>query len=390
MSVNKVTAELKPYPMEELSNIRKELVAKGIPVFDFGTGDPKIPTWPGIRNAVKEAIGEVSSYPGINGTDELRASHLNYLKRRFNIDADTIDIIPTRGSKEAVFHIALSLVGRAGGKRHIVYPDPGYPVYRSSTQFAGGLPYPVALKPENNYLLEPWNLPAHIQKDAAALWVNYPHNPTGAMAPIEYFERLVAWAKETNTVILSDDCYVDIYDANLAPEDRPRSILEITGEMVLSFCSLSKRSGLTGYRAGFIAGDKKIISAIRRARANMGLGQPNFIQVGAQTAWDDDEHVENRRVIFTERMEKLGGALMELGMIEEIPKATFYLWAKIPDRFKGNDIKFCKGLAEKGVIASPSQWLSESIKGYTRFACVPDLEELDEAIEIIKEYVQKG
>jgi succinyldiaminopimelate transaminase len=389
MSVNKVTESLKPYPMEELGKIRRTLLENGETVFDFGTGDPKIPTWDGIKSALTEAISDVSNYPSINGSPELHDAHKNYLSNRFGIDTDTLDILPTRGSKEAVFHTALCLVGRAGGKRHVIYPDPGYPVYRSSTQFAGGIPYPVELKEEHGYLMQPWDLPAHIQNDSAAIWINYPHNPTGAVASKEYLEKLINWAKSTNTVLLSDDCYVDIYNPSCKKDDLPHTAVELASEGVLAYFSLSKRSGLTGYRAGFIAGDKEIIAKMRRARANMGLGQPDFIQAGAVAAWNDEDHVQARREIFRERLEKLGNALIELGMIESIPEATFYLWAKIPEKFKGNDIKFCKGLAEKGVIASPSQWLSEGIKGYTRFALVPDIDQLDDAIELIKSYVEE-
>lgn len=394
--VNKVTLELEEYPMEELARLRKELLRQGKPVYDFGTGDPKIPTWDAIRQAALNAIPAISQYPSVKGIDALRAAELGYLERRFGLRlTDGFDIIPTSGSKEAIFHIALCLVGRAGGKKHIVYPDPGYPVYRSSTKFAGGIPFPVRLSADNGFLLEPWNLPPYIQRDAAAIWLNYPHNPTGATASRDYWQQVVEWCHKTDTILLSDDCYIDIYDAaiDLIPagdpqqDERPFCPLQLSSDRVLSFMSLSKRSGMTGYRAGFVAGDADIIQAILKARANFGVGQPDFVQQAAVVAWSDDEHVRERRKIFTHRIAQAAPVFQELGLLDAAPKATFYLWVKIPRAFDKGDVRFCLNLAEQGVICSPSSWLSENMRGYARFALVPDDQATAEALDIIKNYI---
>ncbi len=396
MKVNKITADLEEYPMEELARIRKELVAKGKAVFDFGTGDPKIATWEPIRAACSEAIQAISQYPSVKGIDALKKAQQGYLERRFGVDPSAYDIIPSSGSKEAIFHIALCLIGRSGGKKHVIYPDPGYPVYRSSIKFAGGVPYPVKLVPDNHFLLEPWNLPPYIQRDCAAIWLNYPHNPTGATATQSYWEQVVDWCHKTDTVLLSDDCYIDIYDAaiDLQPlgegggvDHRPMCPLQLSSDRVLTFMSLSKRSGMTGYRAGFVAGDQDIIKAFLRARANFGVGQPEFVQKAAVVAWDDDEHVRERRKIFTSRIKAAAPVFQDLGMLSEVPKAAFYLWVKIPRAFGAGDVQFALGLAERGVICSPSSWLSESIKGYARFALVPDVEPTLAALDIIKDYI---
>lgn len=381
MSLNKVCESLAPYPMEELAKIKRELLENDQPVFDFGTGDPRIPVWEQINHSMREAIPGTYQYPRIAGSDELETAHLGYLSRRFSI-SDEVAVLPSRGSKEAVFHLAQCIVGRAGGKKYVIYPDPGYPVYKTSTLFAGGVPYPVTLDPSNSYLLEPWNLPKHVQNDAAALWINYPHNPTGTCVDRGYLEKIVAWSRESNTLLLSDDCYIDLY--NPESESIPPNPLEFGSKGVLSLMSLSKRSGMTGLRAGMIAGDPELIAQLKRARANMGLAQPNFIQSAAATAWDDDSHVEERRSIFRSRLELLGEKLKEWGMIDSIPEGTFYLWARVPERFKGNDVKFAKALAEKGVIVSPAQWLSESSKGFVRFALVPDEKEIEAAIPLIE------
>jgi succinyldiaminopimelate transaminase len=382
--------------MEELTRIRMDLIKRGKPVYDFGTGDPKIPTWAPIREAIIAAIPTISQYPSVRGSEALKKSHLGYLDRRFALKADSSwNVIPSQGSKEAVFNIALILVGRAGGKRRIIYPDPGYPVYKSSTLFAGGIPHPVRLSPEDNYLLKPWNLPKEHQMDAAAIWVNHPHNPTGYMADKSYFADLIEWAHKTDTIVLSDDCYVDIYDPQLDQEyaqnptqdKRPVCPLSISTDRVLTFMSLSKRSGLTGYRSGLVAGDSRIIDCFLKARANFGVGSPDFIQSGAVVAWNDDCHVEERRKIFSHRINLVTPIFQELGLIDKKPEAAFYLWCKIPERFGDDDVKFCLKLAEEGIITSPSQWLSEGMKGYVRFALVPDDKHTLEAMDILKKFM---
>lgn len=402
--VNPVTAGLRPYPMEELSRIKAGLVKEGKPVFDFGTGDPRIPTWKPVRDALVAALPEISQYPSVKGTARLAEAQAGYLRRRFGLEVgEDLAVIPSQGSKEAIFNVALCLVGRAGGKKHIVYPDPGYPVYRSSALYAGGIPWPVPLTAANGWLLEPWNLPAEIQNSCAAIWINHPHNPTGATAPAEYWRRLIAWCHATDTILLSDDCYVDIYDA--AVDDkiddkisdgmmpafdrdlRPVNPLQLTSDRVLSFMSLSKRSGLTGYRAGMVAGDPKIIRSFLNARANFGVGSPEFIQNAAAVAWADDAHVADRRKIFTQRLATFSPLLQEFGMVDEIPQATFYLWARIPERFGDDDVKFVLDLARLGIITSPSQWLSEGVRGYIRFAMVPEEEPTRQAMEILRKYL---
>lgn len=388
MTVNLTTSELKPYPMEELARIRQGLYDTGQKVYDFGTGDPKIPTWPPIREALKAAIPETSQYPSIKGCPELREAIWGYCQRRFQLTAEQgLDLLPTNGSKEAVFHTALSLIGRAGGRRVILYPNPGYPVYRSSTLFAGGLPYAVTLREDESYLIQPWSLPRSIQKQAAALWINYPHNPTGATIPRQHLENLIDWCHENNVILLSDDCYCDIYHPSAEQQgQRPINPLEISQRGIISFMSLSKRSGLTGYRSGFMIGESQLIQSLQRARANFGVGTPLFIQKAAARAWQDDDHVTARRKIFMERMDIAYEGMHQLNLIDNRPDATFYLWCRVPQN--GDDVTFCRDLAKtQGVIASPSQWLSEGVEGYFRLALVPELNDIKEAIQKIGEFV---
>lgn len=381
--VNEVTANLKPYPMEELARIKQQLVSENKKIYDFGTGDPKIPTWQPIIDQLKETIPSISQYPTIKGMAVLANAQKSYLEKRLGLKAsEKWDILPTRGSKEAIFHMALCLVGRNNRKR-ILYPNPGYPVYKSSIEFAGGIATPYDLNAENNYLLEPWTLDQNIISDMAALWVNYPHNPTGAVVDEAYWQKLINWCHSNDVILLADDCYIDIY-----MNEKPHSPLQFSQDRVLTVMSLSKRSGLTGFRSGFIAGDINIITPLAKARANFGLGQPEFIQHASAVAWNDESHVDERREIFKDRVNIAGSALLELGLIDKIPEGTFYIWCRVPDIFNGDDINFCLELAKKGIICSPSTWLAEGrINGYFRLALVPDIQETKEALNILKEFI---
>ena len=385
MEFNQVVEGLPPYPMEELNRIKRGLVEGGAKIFDFGTGDPRIPTWEPIKEAVRDAIPAVSQYPTIRGGDGLRDGIWSYLEGRFGLcrEESGLDILTSNGSKEAVFHTALCVVG-SGGRRRVLYPDPGYPVYKSGTLFAGGIPTPMELLAGESYLMKPWLLPSERQKETCAIWVNYPHNPTGAIASDSYYKELLAWSKEQGVFVLSDECYVDIYDEKKEP---PLSLSTYGSENVFSFMSLSKRSGITGYRSGFIIGPKKLIAKLARARANFGVGTPVSIQAGAKVAWQDEGHVAKRRRLFTERIDYMVPKLKALGLLEKEPSASFYLWCKIPDKWSLDDIAFSLALAQKGVITTPSSWLSEGVKGYIRFAMAPDISELPEAIKIIESFL---
>lgn len=388
MSLNPVTMNLPNYPMEELAKIRQRLINAQKKVYDFGTGDPKIPTWEPIRRALLENVPGISQYPSTRGCPELLDAIWSYCGRNFGIKPGAgLDITSSNGSKEAIFHIALCLVGRAGGRRLIAYPDPGYPVYRSSTLFAGGLPYPIELRAENHFQIEPWDLPQDVQQNMAALWINYPHNPTGATMSEKHLLRIIEWCEQRDVVLLADDCYIDIYNSAWDQlGHRPPTPISYAQKNIFSFMSLSKRSGITGYRSGFVIGDARLMPAINTARANFGVGTPTMIQKAAAIAWQDDTHVRQRRETFSRRIDLAFPYLHRLGLIADKPEATFYLWCTVP---KGiDDVKFCLDLAEKGVITSPSQWLSEGIKGYFRLALVPDDPDTVEAMDILSNFVR--
>lgn len=389
MNFNDVTEALLPYPMEELSRIKKELLAQGKTVYDFGTGDPTIPTWEAIPNALKSSIPLISQYPSILGNPNLIDAIENYCHRRFRFqNPKQLMILPTNGSKEAVFHIALSLIGRDRGRDIILYPDPGYPVYRSATLFAGGRPYPVPLLAERNYQMEPWLLPSEIIEKTAALWINYPHNPTGATVEKDHLSKIIKWCMDNNILLLSDDCYIDIYNEQDSKSGNlPIHPLELATEGIISFMSLSKRSGLTGYRSGFMIGSTPMMNKLKKARANFGVATPIFIQEAATKAWSDDSHVVERRKKFNQRLNYTYKKMTEMGFGIQPPRATFYLWCKIPGY--DDDISFCKELAQEGIIVSPSSWLSSNQKGFIRLALVPELAEIKDAMTILESFMTR-
>ena len=203
-------------------------------------------------------------------------------------------------------------------EKTIAYPTPGYPVYRNSILFANGTPYATKLEEKNNFEVRPWEFLEEVQKDLAAVWINYPHNPTGKMVSKEYLVELINWCDKNEVLLLSDECYIDIYDPKHT--DKPVSISELTDRNFIAYMSLSKRSGITGYRSGFVLAEEKLINDLKRARANFGVGSPTFIQAAAVKAWDDEKHVEERRSIFSERLDVAYNELKDTGLVSERPK----------------------------------------------------------------------
>src|SRR5918994_2564933 len=259
--LNPVLAHLPAYPLARLDERRQELEDRGTRLFDFGTGDPREPTDEKIRQALIESVPEVSQYPSVAGTRELREAFVSFMRRRHGVtlNPDT-EVLPAAGSKEAIFHAPLAFLHPSHERRGVAYGTPGYPVYERGTLFAGGEPLPVRLKAEDGFLLRVEEVDP---EKVRAVWINYPHNPTGATASYDYLEKVAAFCCEHDILLFSDECYNDLYSGGGPP---PPSILEITRARTLAFCSLSKRSGMTGYRTAMMAGDPELISALKKLR----------------------------------------------------------------------------------------------------------------------------
>ena len=342
---------LQPYPMVELQKRKRHLKEQGVDLFDFGTGDPVEPTPPFIRQALIDALPTISQYPSVAGTEQLRSSIADYLQRRFKVRKDPAsEIIPSAGSKEAIFHLPLALLDAQSDKNTVIYGSPCYPVYESGTLFANGKTHAtVTLKAEDNFLLHLDRIDPEVLKRSAIAWINYPHNPTGAGGQHQLPQAAVGHCREYDIVLVSDECYADLwYDDQAA---QPPSLLEAGDEGLLVVHSCSKRSGMTGYRSGFVAGDKKLIATYRRWRASMGVGSPTFIEAAASAAWADDQHSGERRGIFAAKYHLLRQGLMAKGYEVLDSYGGLYLWVRVPAGHSSDS--FANLCLEKGIVVSP-------------------------------------
>ncbi len=375
--MNQRILALKPYPMVELARRKKALQDQGVEVFDFGTGDPKEPTAPLIREALQAAVPRVSQYPSVQGEVGLREAFCQWYERRFGVSLDpATQVLPSRGSKEAIFHLPLVLVDPSQERDTVVYPQPGYPVMEIGSLYAGAKTYPVPLNAANDYLMRPEMVPEEVLAKAAIVWLNYPHNPTGRDLPGALFRAWVAARERHGFVLCSDECYTEIYFG-----EKPRSLLEFGAEGCLAFHSLSKRSGMTGYRSGMVCGDAGLLDRYRRCRAGMGQAMPVYEQAASQAAWEDEAHVEERREIFRKKREVMLGGLRERGFAVLETTSTFYLWVRCPVGVLDREI--AESLLEKGVIVSPGSFFGPGNEEWFRFALVPSVEDCKRALERI-------
>ena len=361
------------YPLLKLDERRVELRAKEAELFDFGTGDPREPTDERIRHALAEGIPETSQYPTATGKKDLREAFCGWARRRHGVELgpDT-EVLPATGSKEAIFHAPLAFLHHSHDRRGVVYGTPGYPVYERGTLFAGGEPLPVELRKENGFLLPVEEVDPERTR---VLWVNYPHNPTGATATYEYLEEVAAFCREHDILLFSDECYNDIYSG-----EPPPSILEVTRERTLAFVSLSKRSGMTGYRTGMMAGDPELVAALKKIRPSIGAATPEFVQDAATAAWNDESHVEDRRRVFGEKRSLFVDFFERMSLAATPTEASFYLWVEVPARYGGDDEAYALRLMEEGIVVAPGRAFGTGGEGYIRVALVPSIEECEKAI----------
>ena len=359
-----------------LDQAKEDLARRGVPIFDFGVGDPIEPTPPFIRQALIDALDPVSQYPTIVGQRRLRQAVAGWARRRLDVtlDPDT-QVLPAAGSKEAIFHLPLAVVGPDEQRRRIVYPSPSYPVYDGSARFSGCSAHPVPLSESNGYRLELEALGEAVLRQTRIAWLNYPHNPTGASVDLDYLRRQVAVARDYDILLCADDCYLDLYFTD-AP---PPGILQVTQTGVLSIGSLSKRSGMTGYRSGYIAGDAGVIATLKRARPNFGVGSQDFVQAAAAVAWSDDAHVAERRAIFRAKRDRLAAFLTERGYVVSGSQGAIYLWVRVP--IANRELFFAR-LLENGIVVSPGESFGQGGEGYFRLALVPSLDHINDAINV--------
>ncbi|HET6319884.1 MAG TPA: aminotransferase class I/II-fold pyridoxal phosphate-dependent enzyme, partial [Chloroflexota bacterium] len=333
-----------------LDDIKADLARRGVEVFDFGVGDPVEPTPAFIRQALIDALDPVSQYPTVVGQRRLREAIAGWAQRRLGVELDAdSQVLPASGSKEAIFHLPLALLGPDERRRRIVYPSPSYPVYEGSARFANAIAHAVVLREDSGFRLDLGSLGRAVLEETRIAWLNYPHNPSGASVDLAYLQAQVEVARDYDILLCGDDCYLDLYFPDEPP---PPGILQLTQTGVLSVGSLSKRSGMTGYRSGYIAGDASVISLLKKARPNFGVASQNFVQAAAAAAWSDDAHVAQRRAIFGAKRERLVSFLTRRGYTVTGSQGAIYVWARVPD---GLGRRFFEKLLERGIVVSPGE-----------------------------------
>lgn len=378
MRLNPVLADLGEYPLATIQMRARQRREAGLPTIDFSIGDPREPTPPFIPEALRAAVPEVSQYPTSAGLPELRGAVAAYVRRRFEVDVDPdTQVIPTSGAKEAIFSTPLAFVDRAGGDT-VVYPSPGYPVYERGARFAGADTHPVALG--GDFVFRVSDVPNAVWTSARLVWTCTPHNPSGAVTPVADLAAFHERTRDVEALLLSDECYADVYEEDAYPAG-PASVLQVAGpdlEGVLAYLSLSKRSGMTGYRSAAIVGDAEGIAALRSLRSTTGTASPEFVQAAAVAAWGDDDHAAVRRRIFAEKRRVLRGAFDESGFVTIASRAGLYLWIAVED-----DLAFTDLLLDHGIVVSPGRSFGRGGEGHIRLALVPTVEDCIEAAEVL-------
>jgi acetylornithine aminotransferase len=362
-------AALNVYPFTRLDEAKRRLAAAGVDVLDFGVGEPREETPAFIRESVGRFIEPTSSYPLAVGLPELREAIAAWCERRFGAALDpATEIVPTLGSKEAIFHMAQVLDGDL-----VAVPTPAYPVPGRGALFAGKQVLELPLRAENGFLPDLDAVPAETWSRVALLWLNHPGNPTAAVAPLELYEQAAALARRHDFVLASDEAYSEIYFGDVPPP----GALQVSGRTnVVALNTLSKRSAMPGYRSGFVAGDPEVIAALKRYRPNDGTAPQEFVQRASVLAWGDEEHVEAMRGIYRAKRDVLLPALEAAGLRHAGGDASMFLWLEDPDALH-------ERLLDRGVVLAPGGFFGPAGEGYARLALVPRLEVCRRAADVI-------
>jgi succinyldiaminopimelate transaminase len=363
---------LRVYPFVRLTQAKNERLARGEQVIDFGIGEPREETPPFIRRALADAIEPMSTYPSAEGLPELREAIAAWAGRRFGaaLDPDT-EVLPTLGSKEAIFHLA-----QVVGPGKVALTVPGYPVPERGALFAGREVVEVPLLAERGFLPD---LDALALDELALLWINYPNNPTAATVTRDFLDRAASLAREHDFVLASDEAYSEIYFG----ADPPLSALSSADRTnVVAFNTLSKRSSMPGYRSGFAAGDPAIVAALKRYRPNVGVAPQEFVQRAAVAAWRDEEHVDAVREVYRAKRDVVLPAFEALGLRHAGGEASFFLWLALPGGERSSEA-FAQRLLDQGVLVAPGAFFGEAGEGYVRVALVPTLDECRRAAELL-------
>jgi len=375
--------QLPPYLFKEIDRKKAEVKARGVDIIDLGVGDPDRPTPAHIIAALAETAKDKANhqYPSYNGMGDFREAVARWYSQRFEVKLDPDkEIVTLIGSKEGIAHVPLAFIDP--GDVALV-PEPAYPVYKIGTIFAGGEPYYMPLTEENGFLPDLEAIPEDVARKAKTMYINYPNNPTSACAGLDFYRRVVDFAQKYEIIVLSDAAYSEVaLDGYVA-----RSFLEADGalEVGLELHSLSKTYNMTGWRIGWAAGRAEIVRGLGMVKENVDSGAFQAVQFAGIAALEGDQKpVEEMRRMYARRRDVLVAGLREIGVRVTPPKATFYLWVRVPDGYTSAAFT-AKLMDQTGIICTPGNGFGPSGEGYIRFALCQEEERLQEAVERIRE-----
>jgi LL-diaminopimelate aminotransferase len=372
MKIARRIEELKPYLFVEINKKIAEKRAKGEEIISFAIGDPDIPTPPNVIKKLCETAQDPVNhrYPESVGMPELHQAIADWYKKRFNVILDPVtEVLPLIGSKEGIGHMAFCFID--AGDVALV-PDPGYPVYSIGTTLAGGTPYYLPLKPENKFLPDLKNIPADVLKKTKVLWICYPNNPTGAVADLNFFKEVVEFAKKNDILVCHDGPYTEVAYDNY----QPVSFMQAEGakDIGVEFHSFSKTYNMTGWRIGMVVGNAQAITALRTLKSNLDSGIPQAIQYMAIEALTGPQNaIGEHNAVYQRRRDLICETLTRIGLEVQIPKASLYIWAKVPAGY--NSIDFTTDMLDQvGVAVTPGVGYGPSGEGYVRLSMtIPDV-----------------
>lgn len=372
---------LPPYLFKEIDRQKEEVEKSGVDIIDLGVGDSDIPTPPHIIEALNRAASDPANhrYPSYTGMDDFNKAVARWYKRRFNVDLDPAkEVVILIGSKEGIAHIPLAFINN--GDIALV-TSPGYPVYDIGVKFAGGQTYFMDLLKQNNFLPDLGAVPKEIAPKAKMMFINYPNNPTSAVATGGFFEETVAFAEMNNIIVCHDAAYTEMaFDGY-----KPKSFLETAGakDVGIEFHSLSKTYNMMGWRIGFAVGRAEVIQALGQVKSNIDSGAFQAIQIAGIAALEGDQTcVKAMNKEYAERLDILAEGLSGLGLSFEKPKATFYLWIEVPQGYSSTETA-SRLLTEAGIVVTPGNGFGAAGEGYIRMALTVGKQRLKEVIERI-------
>ncbi len=378
---------LPPYLFVEISKRIAAKRAEGVDIVTFGIGDPDLPTPKNILDELHRAADEPVNhrYPESEGLPELGKAISDWYERRFEVRFEPMkETLPLIGSKEGIGHMALCFIDP--GDIAIV-PDPGYPVYEIGTMFAGGTSYKVPCTRENGWLVDFDTIPADIAEKAKLIWLNYPNNPTGAVADFAFFEKAVAWAKKYDVAIMHDNPYCDVaFDGY-----KPLSIFQVPGarDVAVEFNSWSKIYNMTGWRIGMVVGNQPMIDALMRVKSNIDSGIPQAIQrMAIEAVYGPQDCIDEHNTIYQRRRDRIVEGLRAAGLSVDVPKASLYVWAQLPAGVTSADYA-ARLIDETGVVVTPGRGYGLQGEGYIRLSVTTPDDRLEEGIRRIEAWSKK-